>query len=353
MYDAMVAAWDSKYAYNRPSPSSVDPAVKPGLPENGEPSYPSEHAAIAGAAAAVLTELFPDEALYLNQVTARVLEARLASGLNYRTDVEEGLKLGAAVARLVLERARRDGSDAVWDGSGQVRGECRWEPTPPAFKSPLEPNWGKVKTWILTSGSELRPPEPFVCGSQKYLDEHREVKTVVEHLTEDQKRIALEWADGPGTLTPPGHWNLIAWELVQDAKWNTPRAARAFALLNAAQADAFVSCWDTKFTHWGIRPVTAVNRLFDANWKPFLETPPFPGFSSGHSTTSGAASEVLAYLFPTKAAGLRAQAEEASISRLYGGIHVRADLDAGLAIGRRISLKAVQWAESDGSKTGH
>lgn len=169
-----------------------------------------------------------------------------------------------------------------------------------------------------------------------------EVYAVSRSLTDEQKRIADFWADGAGTVTPPGHWNRIALDLLAGAGWSTLRSARLLSALNTAQADAFIACWDAKYAYWSLRPVTAIRRLIDPNWLPYLVTPPFPSYVSGHSTTSAAASTVLGAFFPDRAAELRALAEQAAIARLYAGIHYRSDNEAGLALGRRVGAVAVR-----------
>ncbi|HEX2303858.1 MAG TPA: vanadium-dependent haloperoxidase [Gaiella sp.] len=111
--------------------------------------------------------------------------------------------------------------------------------------------------------------------------------------------------------------------------------------MNTAQADAFIACWDTKFTYWSERPVTAIRGELDPSWNPYIVTPPFTSYPSGHSTTSGAASEVLARYFPLATGQLRAWAEEAALSRLYGGIHFSSDNGAGLALGKKVATAAI------------
>ncbi len=114
------------------------------------------------------------------------------------------------------------------------------------------------------------------------------------------------------------------------------------ALLNTAQTDAFIACWDAKFTYWSMRPVTAIHASLDASWLPLIATPPFPSYVSGHSTTSGAASTVLAHVFPDQADLLAGLADEAAVSRLYGGIHYASDNAAGLALGRLVGAAALE-----------
>ena len=161
-------------------------------------------------------------------------------------------------------------------------------------------------------------------------------------MTAKQRRITDYWADGAGTVTPPGHWNRIALDVLGAARLSTLHASLLFSALNTAQADAFIACWDAKYSYWTLRPVTAIRRRIDPMWLSYTVTPPFPAYVSGHSTTSAAASTVLAALFPDRAGKLGAMAEEAAVSRLYGGIHFRSDNDAGLELGRRVGAVAVQ-----------
>ncbi len=167
-------------------------------------------------------------------------------------------------------------------------------------------------------------------------------------LTPEQKAIADRWAGGQGTPLPPGIWDQIALDQVRRRRLSTPESARVFALVNVAQADAGVACWDAKFTYWSARPVNAIRDLsLDPAWASYVRTPSFPSYTSGHATFSGAASEVLAYLFPDDAEALRAMAEEAAASRLYGGIHYPIDNERGLEQGRRVGELVVAKAQRD------
>jgi membrane-associated phospholipid phosphatase len=135
-------------------------------------------------------------------------------------------------------------------------------------------------------------------------------------------------------------------DLIDDARLGARHAALALAALNTAQADAFIACWSAKFTFWTKRPVTLIRELLDPGYLSLIPTPPFPSYPSGHSTTSGAAATVLGALFPDRASEVAAMADEAAISRLYGGIHYRFDNDAGLSLGQRIgsvTLRKLEW----------
>jgi membrane-associated phospholipid phosphatase len=287
--------------------------------------------AVAGAASTVLAHFHPDEATDIDALADQL------------ADVEgKAFAAGRLAGRLIIARAQSDGGDPVWTGTPPA-GPGHWVPTPPGYVyPPLEPLAGTWQTWNLRSGAQFRPGPPPAYGSPKFLAETREAYEVSRSLTAEQRRIADFWADGPGTVTPPGHWNVIALDLLENAGWSTVRQARLFATLNTAQADAFIACWDAKYTYWSLRPITAIRRLIDPDWSSDIVTPPFPSYVSGHSTTSGAASTVLGAFFPDRAGELRAMAEEAAISRLYGGIHFRSDNEAGLMLGRRVGAVALE-----------
>jgi len=287
--------------------------------------------AVAGAASTVLEYFFSDEA---SKIDALADELAAPSSSAFRR--------GIGVGRVMIARAKHDGSDQVWTGT-PPKGPGYWVPTPPGYiYPPLEPLAGRWRTWNLDKGSQYRPGPLPEYGSSQFLAEMHQVYDVSQNLTEEQKQIANYWADGAGTVTPAGHWNVIAIDLVREAGWSTLRTTRLFSVMNTAQADAFIACWDTKFTYWSIRPITAIRREIDPNWLPYLVTPPFPSYPSGHSTTSGAASTVLSAFFPAQDDKLAAMAEEAAISRLYAGIHYRSDNEVGLALGRRVGQVAVE-----------
>jgi hypothetical protein len=264
---------------------------------------------------------------------------------------EAGLKLGRAVGDRIVAHARRDGSTRKWDGR-RPRGRGYWAPPPGSLARPVEPLAGTWGTWVLRNGSQLRPGPPPKFDSAKFRAEATEVARTRETLTAEQKRIARFWAGGQGTPLPPGVWNQVMFGYVRSKQLSVPRQARVFALLNVAMADAGVASWDAKFTYWNPRPENAIRDLGIAKgWKPLLDTPFFPAYVSGHATYSGAAGEVLAHLFPDDAKLWRAKAEEAGISRIYGGIHYRSDNVVGQRMGREIGRLTVRHAERDGAES--
>jgi hypothetical protein len=256
----------------------------------------SRDAAVAGAASTVLALLFPDESGRIHG-----LAQRAANASGKAPSVAKGFALGRRIGEALIARAESDGSSAAWNGTPPV-GPGFWIATPPGFvHPPLEPLAGTWRTWNLASGAQFRPSPPPDFGSPQFLAETDEVYAISQSLTDEQKRIAHCWADGPGTITPPGHWNVIALDLVREADQGTLATARLFAALNTAQADAFIACWDAKYAYWSLRPVMAIRELIDPSWLSYITTPPFPSYVSGHSTTSGAASSVLSAIFPTRA----------------------------------------------------
>ncbi len=298
-------------------------------------------AAVAGAAAAVLTELFPER-------PAAEFAARARAAAGDGSEAAAGLSLGRAVGAAAARRIRGDGFGRPWAGS-PPRGRHRWSPprgTPAGTPSkPLEPLAGQWRTWLLRSGSDVRPGPPPRYGSRAFRAEAREVLRMRATLTPERRRAARVWAGVGTNVLPPGVWNAIALERLGQAGWGTARAARALALLNVAVADAGIAGWDAKYVYWSPRPENAIPSLGLARrFKPYLPTPPFPGYVSGHAVFSGAAAEVLAHLFPDAAGALRARAVEAAESRLWGGIHFRSDSTVGLDMGRRIGQLAVARA---------
>ena len=348
MHDAAVAAWRAKYAYRRKPPPDEDAMVAAGP----EPSYPSGHAAVAGAAARVLSYAYPEEPAARFEAMAREAgRSRVLAGASFPSDVEAGLALGRAVGDAVIARAKRDRFGLKWDRKRPPRSPRYWQPPPGSVAAPVRPTAGRMRTWVLRSGSALRPPPPPRYGSPRFVAEAREVLEVSRRLTPDQKRIARIWAGGEGTPLPPGLWDRVAVAYVRQKELSVPRVARTFALLNAAMADAGVAVWDAKYAYWSPRPVNAIRDLgLDRHWEPYIPTPFFPSYVSGHSAFSGAAAEVLAHLFRERADQFRAKAEEAAMSRLYGGIHFRSDNDVGLRMGRDIGRLVVERAKRDGAE---
>ncbi len=347
-YDAMVTAWHYKYQYDREAPDVVDYISEPGP----DPSYPSEHAAIAGAASKVLAYLFPERpALRLDEAADQAAESRVFAGANYRSDVTAGLDLGRQVADKVIAFAREDGAEDECNVRRPGPPPRYWAPQPGSVANPVTPCAGTWKTWVMAKGDQFRPGPPPAFGTPQFLAQARELVEIKNNLTQDQTRAATFWAGGDGTPLPAGVWNQVTLAYLRDRKPTEPQAERAMALANVAMADAGVAAWDAKYAYWDPRPVNGIRDAgIDRNWEPFLgQTPFFPSYVSGHATYSGAIAEVLSWIFPDNAADFNAKAQEASDARLWGGIHWRLDSDVGLDVGRKVGQLVVERAKTDGA----
>ncbi len=299
----------------------------------------------------MLAELYPNEpAVRLERQAEEIARARVQAGVNYPSDVDAGLALGRRVAERVIDRANNDGADREWDGSRPGSGPRFWEPPPGSAARPVSPVAGTWETWLMKSGSQFRPPAPPPFGTPAFLEQARAVIRAQQQLTPEQKRAALFWQGGEGTALPPGIWMQVVLERLHDEPLTTPRTTRLFAALTVAMADAGVAAWDAKYTYWYPRPENGIRDSLDPDWKPFVETPLFPSYVSGHSTYSGAAAEVLAHVFPDQAQLWRERGREAGLSRIWGGIHYPVDDIPGARMGRRIGELAVGRIERDGAE---
>ena len=328
IYDAMVAAWNAKYTYNRPRPSVIDPALAPLVAVPNSPSYPSEQAVAAGAAAAILGYLYPDDAAGFAAKAEEAAQSRVRAGVNYPSDVQAGLALGREVAQLVIDRAKADGSDAAWDGTlpteaGHWTGE-----------KPIEPLAGTWKTWVLTAADELRPPAPYAYDSPEKAAELQEMAAFTRTWQTNQKALYYQTFDG----------QLVSWYdnagrhiFERHLDTNPPEAARIYALVSVTQNDAILACWDAKYAYWAMRPFQV-----DSQFVTLFPTPNHPSYPAAHGCSSGALAAILAYLFPEEAEAITARGEEAAMSRMWGGIHFPSDIEAGLALGRAVAGKVIE-----------
>ena len=334
-------------------------------------AYQSYHANVApqpGAsaeAAAVEAAFRVLGSLYPQQLTA--FAAKYGQSLDAIPDSpakQQGRDLGQAVAQQIIDWRSGDGSTAtVVYSPGTQPGQ--WRPTPAANAPALYPHWPNLVPFAMTGGNQFRPAGPPALDSVRYAQDYDQVKALGAKTsavrTAEQTEIARFWADGAGTVTPPGHWNMIAADVAQQRGNTLAENARLFALVNIAMADAGIVSWDAKYHYNLWRPITAIREgdgdgndatAGDATWEPLLATPPFPECTSGHSTFSGAAATILASLygddfaFTTDSDGLPGvtrsflsfsdAADEAGISRIYGGIHFQFSNEQGLATGRAL-----------------
>ncbi len=259
--------------------------------------------------------------------------------------LERELQIGEQVAGDAIRRALTDGSDRRTAAPPPLSSDPgRWRAAPPLnIHVPQEPLAGEWHPWVRESG-DIQPPPPPVYDSLKFWTEAEEVYRVWKNLTPKQKTIADDWNLQAGSVTPPGVWNQRAIELIRSEKLDPAAAARVLAALNIAMNDAAIACWRAKYRWWKVRPVTVIRERFDPNFLPHLVTPPHPSYVSGHATVSGAAEIALAAFFPDRRVDLHAFAEEAAMSRLWGGIHYRSDNAEGLRLGRSIGERVMEQA---------
>jgi PAP2 superfamily len=269
---------------------------------------------------------------------------------------------GKAVAEHVFAWSKEDGGAHVENlGFPQKYelgpGRGHWVPTStiPLQQTPLLPDWGKNRTFAVADGTACPlPPPPAYSedAGSAFHSEALEVHATVKALTPEQRTIARFWSDDPMlSPTPPGHWMWIAMQIFERESTPLEKTVEVLARLGMAIADGFIVCWASKYEHDLLRPVTYIKKVIDTAWEPLLITPPFPEYPSGHSTQSAAAAVVLARDFgenfafedathlrdglkPRRFESFWAAAEEAGISRLYGGIHFRAAIERGLEQGR-------------------
>ena len=353
-YDALKVAWYYKFLYNRPAPSAVNKGIKALIAANDVPAYPSEDAVVAGVTVEILKLLFPTMVDEINAKATEQMQTAMLAGKASASDVAAGLALGQAIAPIFIARARADGMGAAGSTAGiqaltdatTAKGEVAWHSLEIPPRPPMLPLFGKVRAWMMTPDDILkeRPGPPPSTTSTQMARELAEVKDAVQHLTREQLAIVYNWSDGVSTATPPGHWNFIAWPYLQQSGFSEVRVARTLALLNMAMHDAAVSCWDAKYAYFNPRP-----SQLDPDIRTVIGLPNFPSYISGHSTYSAAAADVLSYIFPSGSATFDALKEEAAISRLYGGIHYRSDIDVGKVVGQRVGEYTVRFAIHDGA----
>jgi hypothetical protein len=305
----------------------------------------------------MLKLLFPGDQDYIQQKAAEHKMARIISGANVRSDIEAGEAFGKAVAQKFVTRARGDragaaiGTLAIQNQIEQeciAKGEIAWLSQEVPKRPGMLCLFGKVKTFLFDSNTlvtQVRPGPPPSTSSKQFKDETAEVLYYSQHPTRERMRIVHFWADGVGTVTPPGHWNSIAAEDFIKQNFSEVRWARNMALLNMAMMDAAVACWDAKYTYFNPRPSQV-----DANIKTLTGLPNFPSYTSGHSTFSSAAATILSHIVPARASAYKAMSAEATLSRLYGAIHYRSDCDAGATAGGKIGDFAIQRAKKDGAE---
>ncbi|AQG82654.1 phosphoesterase [Spirosoma montaniterrae] len=362
-------------------------ATVPGMPANrslagqltGLTALPNPEAAqeyhwalSANAAEAIIVRGLWANTTDANKKTIDSLETALASEL--KTGVAEAVvsrstAFGKSIGEAIFNYSKTDGGHEGYTrnfpGNYVVpTGAGLWRPTS-AQLIPMQPTWGNNRTFVRINAT-TDPVGPLTYSTQvssPFFAQALEVYATGKNLTAEQKAIALFWSDDPvKTFTPPGHGLSIATQVLQQEKANLAKAAETYAKVGLATTDAFICCWRCKYKFNLLRPVTYINQAIDPAWKPLLATPPFPEYTSGHSSGSAAVATVLEDMFGANYAftdrshekrglgtrsfkSFREFSTEAALSRLYGGIHFRHGNEQGLANGQNVAknVLALGW----------
>jgi hypothetical protein len=284
---------------------------------------------------------------------------------------------GEAVGAKILERAGNDNYKKT-RGMRKYLGskdDGKWQPTAPDYLDGVEPFWSMISPFVMDSASQCQVPGPPAFSKDTnsiFYQNALEVYRIGRSLTDSQKTIIEYWDDNPFVMehsghmmfankkiTPGGHWMGIAAIASKKSNAGEVKTAQVYALTAIALLDGFISCWDEKYRHEVVRPITVIQTLIDERWEPYLQTPPFPEYPSGHSTISAAAATVLTHIFgedfsfhddsdkeyigmERDFASFNQAAAEAAISRVYGGIHYRTGMEAGADQGRRVGKLVVE-----------
>lgn len=294
--------------------------------------------------------------------------------------IERSIAFGDSVAAHVIRYSTKDYYKQTRGIRFTVTNEPgTWVPTPPAYADACEPEWHKIRSLTLDSATQFSPPRPPMWTKEKnslFWRETRDVYEIGKNLTEEQKRIAWFWDDNPFVMnvvghvsfankkmTPGGHWLAINATVCRKQKASFDKSVEGYALTSIALLDAFIGCWEEKYRSRKVRPETVINSDIDPKWQPFLQTPPFPEYTSGHSTISAASAEVLSFVHGDNIAftdstefkhghgvmsftSFREAAQMASISRVYGGIHYRSGCDEGNKAGIKIGKHVLSVAKT-------
>jgi membrane-associated phospholipid phosphatase len=307
--------------------------------------------------------LYPQQKRTLDQALARTL-LPIPDG----SSETQGLSLGQTVATLILETRRNDGATTQGTENYQPgKAAGQWRPTPPNFRAAFLPLWGNVKPFAIAGADQFRLDQPPALNSRKYAQEVAQVRRLGEldsRVRRLQQTLSAQFWAGIGG---PVYWNQLAAQIADRSRSSLAENARLFALLNLAEADAGITAWKIKYTDQRWRPIDAIRRAGtdgngltqpDRNWTPLLETPSHPDYVSAHSIFSSAAATILSsqwgdrVKFTTTSSSLpgvqrtyrsfQAAAQEAGMSRIYGGIHFMSANRAGLQSGRAIANTILQ-----------
>jgi membrane-associated phospholipid phosphatase len=306
-----------------------DAASEVGIGAGGRKRLERDRGAVAGASVIVLTYLFPSQAQALEGMVDA--QANVGPG-GVHPAFDRGEAAGRAVGAEIVARAQADGFNRPFTGTIPT-GPGLWisNTTPPTIAGGQLPG---VTPWFLTSASQFRPGPPPAFGSAAFLAALGEIRQISDTRTTEQIGIAAFWALSTGTPTTAGFWIQVATDGIKRHNLSERKATHLYALLSATMFDAQIGCWDAKETYWFIRPWQADPLITVV---PAVGKPNHPSYPSGHSCLSASGAEVLSTFFPEARDHLDAMVIGAGLSRMYGGIHYRFDIEAGQDLGRSVA----------------
>jgi len=288
--------------------------------------------AAAGAAATTLIYLFPKDE---QSIAGRLAGETQAMGTEGKQAFVAGVEIGRAAASEVIAAAKVDRSDLAWRGALPT-GADKWSSRAQPARPPLGPRLGEMRTFFLTSGSDFRAPPPPGYDSPAFRATVLEVRTVSDHRTNEQVRIAQYWEGLSGSFNA-GYWNDVTRSAISSHGLSEAESARVLAMVHMANVDATIACHDSKYVYWVPRPTQVDPEIHLA-----IGVPNHPSYPSNHACISGAIGLVLDAQFPDQDGRYFAMAREAGESRIYGGIHYRIDLDEGFVIARKVSARTLE-----------
>ncbi len=366
----VIAAGDSNYISLSGQIKHMPPMPKPDASKKIDFPFAAMLAFCKVGNAVTFPEGSMDE--YVAELKEKVKDAGMPSSV-FKNSMEYGNK----VADSILSWSKKDNYAQLRSASKYtVTNEPgTWVPTPPAYAQAVEPHWKEMRPMVLDSSSQCMPVRPPKFEPEKKNSDFCKavmfVEKTVDSLTDEQKQIADFWDDNPFKLnvtghvmfgtkkfSPPGHWMNIVGIIAQKEKADFAKTVCAYAETSIALYDGFISAWDEKYRSNYIRPETVINKYFNPEWQPYIQTPPFPEYTSAHAVISAASAEVMVHLFrdtitytdtseaefgipPRTFTSIRKAAEEAGISRVYGGIHYKYSCEVGTKEGREVGTMVV------------
>ena len=368
---AMLGAYEAAFCSQKKLPNinakfNVDPAIQPPpVPKNLNLSFCTNYTLLQ-----VGRQIMPS-GIMLEEKQMLLIEHFKRKKKMSKEDLDQHIRYSEEIAKQVIQYARADDYNklSTYRRYTPSKDEGRWYPTPPEYMSAIEPQWKTVRPFFLDSAKQFAPPPPAIFSkdtTSNFYKQRLEVYHLRKNITPEQEKSANFWDCNPFAVTysghmaiglkkisPGGHWMGITGIVCKKSDLPLDSAILVHTMVAITLHDGFISCWQEKYNSDRIRPEAAINKLLDPSWRPLLQTPPFPEYTSGHSVVSSSVATVLTYLLgdnfgfvdtsevyfgipERRFKSFNEAANEAAISRLYGGIHFRDACDNGVAQGKRV-----------------